>query len=159
MSWYKSERKKRKKTSKDNNSVRLRGPSCITIYTVYEYYMKRIRGIRGRVQQGVLEIRRWINRAVIAKVKRSARFVARKVGPRASLLDQGRDYGRFPIDGPWKMVTFPRNVFPSFDSNRNELFSIVLPRVRLVVNHHYSRPTDICSKNTFLQRFVSKNVL
>ena len=50
---------------------------CIT-----KYHMKRIHGIRGRVQQGVLEIRRWINRAAIAKVKRSARFVARKVGLR-----------------------------------------------------------------------------
>lgn len=49
---------------------------------IYKYYMKRIHGIRGRVQQGVLEIRRWINRAAIAKVKRSARFVVRKVGPR-----------------------------------------------------------------------------
>lgn len=121
--------------------------------------MKRIRGIRGRVQQGVLEIRRWINRAAIAKVKRSARFGRSDHEPPFSIRDAVTEDFRSIDREKWshfhEMFFLPSTRILS----SNELLSIVLPGGRLVVNHHYSRPTDTCSKNMFLQRFLSKNVL
>lgn len=74
--------------------------------------------VRGRVQQGVLEIRRWINRAAITKVKRSEGYVGRKVGspsrePSFSIGDAITEDFRSIDREKWSIT---RNVFLPDDS-------------------------------------------